>query len=473
MVVSMTRRSLQIALFSVLLSLAAVAPARAASLQQVSNWGANGVPTYVTMYVYVPDKLAANPPILVVSHYCTGDAAAMFSQAKTSGVVAASDQYGFILIFPQNHQPGTTRNCWDVGSKESLTHDGGGDTQAIAQMVKYAITQYKANANRVYAAGSSSGAMMTQALLAVYPELFKAGAEFAGVPAGCWADGYAPSNQWSDNCAGGKTTFSAAQWGDQVRAMYPGYAGFRPRVQLWHGDSDEVIHANNFSEGIKEWTNVLGLDSKPTSTTTVTLSGKSWTRQSWQNTCGFTVLDAWLEKGGIHNISANLNAQYIIPFFGLDKVGDVDAQVAMCPGEGGAGTGGGSGSGGRSAGGNSGSSGDGSSAGNGAAAGQGVGGAGASSTSGGAAGDGVLAQGGSVSSGGKPASGGASEGGAAGSSGSTGSGAAPGQNSGSSGCACALRECSRRSRGGASAGMGAAALAALLTCLRRRQRRAP
>jgi len=52
-------------------------------------------------------------------------------------------------------------------------------------MVKYAITQYKANANRVYSTGDSSGGMMTQLLMAVYPDIFKAGSAFAGVPAGC------------------------------------------------------------------------------------------------------------------------------------------------------------------------------------------------------------------------------------------------------------------------------------------------
>ena len=39
--------------------------AEAASLQPVSNWGASGVPSYVSMYIYVPDKMATNPPILV------------------------------------------------------------------------------------------------------------------------------------------------------------------------------------------------------------------------------------------------------------------------------------------------------------------------------------------------------------------------------------------------------------------------
>ena len=58
-------------------------PAAAASLQQVSSWGASGVPSYIAMYIYVPDKLATKPPILVVSHYCSGDAAGVFNEAKS------------------------------------------------------------------------------------------------------------------------------------------------------------------------------------------------------------------------------------------------------------------------------------------------------------------------------------------------------------------------------------------------------
>ena len=482
----MTRLNFSVgALFALAFGLLAVAPAQAASLQQVSNWGASGVPTYVAMFIYVPDKVATNPPILVVSHYCSGDAAGVFNEAKSGGIVAASDQYGFIMIYPQNHLPGTTRNCWDVGSAASLTHDGGGDTQAIAQMVKYTVTQYKANASRVYATGTSSGAMMTEALLAVYPDVFKGGAEFSGVAAGCWADGYAASNQWSGNCAGGKTTFTAQQWGDKVRAMYPGYSGFRPRVQLWHGDADTTILPANQTEAIKEWTNVLGLDTSPTSTTTVTLSGKTWTRQSWQSTCGYTVLDAWLEKGGPHGTDANLNAQYVIPFLGLDKAADVDPEVAACSGDAGVGgTGGASGSGGSSgaggtgggrdggAGRDAGSAGAGGSDGSGQAGGNsgaGLGGnigAGGGSDKGGGPSSGGQGAGTSQSSGGGTAnatggavafggsaSGGRSGGAAGGTSASAGSGGAVGKggaggpgtggtsangNSGSSGCACAL-----------------------------------
>ena len=316
-------------------------PAAAASLEQVSDWGASGVPSYIAMYIYVPDKVATKPPILVVSHFCSGDAAGVFNEAKSGGIVAAADKYGFIMIFPQNHLPGTTRNCWDVGSSASLTHDGGGDTQAIAQMVKYTLAKYSANPNRVYATGTSSGAMMTEALLAVYPDVFKAGAEFSGVPAGCWASSYATSNQWSGPCAGGMVSNTAQQWGDLVRAMDKSYTGHRPRVQLWHGTADPTINYNNQTEAIKEWTNVLGLPTAPTTTTTVSLASKTWTRQSWQDSCGSVVLDAWAEQNGPHGTSANLNATYTIPFLGLDKAGDVNPDLAACGG----GTGGAGGAG--------------------------------------------------------------------------------------------------------------------------------
>jgi poly(hydroxyalkanoate) depolymerase family esterase len=277
------------------------------------------------MYEYVPAKLAASPPILVVSHYCGGNAAGVFGEAQGGGLVAAADQYGFVMVFPQ-----TSNNCWDVGSSTSLTHNGGGDTQAIAEMVTYAIAKHAADGNRVYATGTSSGAMMTEALLAVYPDVFKAGAEFSGVPAGCWAASYSASSQWSGPCAGGMVSHTPQEWGAIVDAMDPGYSGYRPRIQLWHGEADKTISYNDQTEAIKEWTDVLGLNMTPTSTASVTFNSHTWTHQSWSDACGFTVLDAWSEQNGLHGTDANLNATYVIPFLGLDKSGPTDPEVAQC-----------------------------------------------------------------------------------------------------------------------------------------------
>jgi poly(hydroxyalkanoate) depolymerase family esterase len=301
------------------------APAKAASLNgPVSGWEVGTEPSWVSMYEYVPDNLAPNPPILVVVHYCSGNAFGVFKQAQDGGMVAAAEQYGFIMLLPQ-----TTQNCWDVATTPSLTHDGGGDTGAIVHQVQYEIATYGANPDRVYVTGTSSGAMVTQAMMAVYPDVFKGGAAFAGVPAGCWSvndlDG-----QWSSPCAGGEVTHTAQEWGDMARNMYPGYSGFRPRLQLWHGDADSTLSFVNQTEAVKQWTNVLGLDPTPTMTTTETIGDGQYTRQQWLDGCGITILDVWTQPGGPHGTDANMNGEYTIPFFDLDQTDAVDPQAAGC-----------------------------------------------------------------------------------------------------------------------------------------------
>jgi poly(hydroxyalkanoate) depolymerase family esterase len=294
-------------LITVCFGLFVTLPATAASLQLVPNWGASGVPTNLSMYIYVPDRVAPNPPILVLLHYWGGGAGGVFAEAQAGGIVSAADQHGFIMVVPQ------TTDCWDYGSSQSLARDGGGQTQGIAQMVKYANTNYHANANRVYVTGTSCGGMMTEALLGVYPDLFKAGAEFAGVPIG---------GAWTP------VAHTAQQWGDLARACYPGYSGHRPRVQLWHGTADGTVNYTNQLEAIMQWGNVLGLSTNPTYSNTLTISGitNQWTHQVWVDGCGNTVLDAWTEIGGGHGTDVNLNAQYVIPFLGLDQVGPVDPE---------------------------------------------------------------------------------------------------------------------------------------------------
>lgn len=123
------------------------------ALQQVTNFGANTSGT--KMYIYVPAKLADSPPIIVAIHYCTGTANAYYTGSPYAQL---ADQKGFIVIYPESPYSGT---CWDVSSKGALTHDGGGDSNSIANMVTYTLDKYKGDASKVFVTGSSSGAMMT------------------------------------------------------------------------------------------------------------------------------------------------------------------------------------------------------------------------------------------------------------------------------------------------------------------------
>jgi len=122
------------------------------ALSQVTSFDA---PTKAGFYIYVPKKLAALPGVIVAIHYCTGTAQAYFNGSPYKTL---SEQYGFIVIYPSSPHSGT---CWDVSSKQTLSHEGGGDSNTIANMVKWTLKEYKADAKKVFVTGSSSGAMMT------------------------------------------------------------------------------------------------------------------------------------------------------------------------------------------------------------------------------------------------------------------------------------------------------------------------
>ncbi|WP_437590920.1 extracellular catalytic domain type 1 short-chain-length polyhydroxyalkanoate depolymerase [Sorangium sp. So ce1000] len=445
------------------LGLFAAMPVYAASVTAVSRatWGASGVPDYVNMNIYVPDKLAENPPIVVACHSCSTPVSGFFT--SISGIKAGADKNGFIIILPE----ATGRNCWDVGTTKSLTHDGGGDTQAVAQMVKYALTKYKADPKRVYVMGGSSGAMMTQAMLAVYPDIFRAGAARAGVAAGCWADGFDPGQQWSNNCAGGRTSKTAQQWGDQVRGMYPGFTGHRPRLQIFHGTSDATINYKNQAEAIKEWTNVLELSETPTSTDTFTGSATTYDRQFWKNECGQSVFEAWSGRNGAHSMPYEADA--ILAFFGLDKAGGADPETDCSDS---AGSGGTEGSGGGAGGAESGS-GAGPAAGSGGASGEGGSASGNASVGSGeqSSGNGSGATTGGSTPGGTTGGIGSGSGAGSGAGSGGGSGQGSGEDSGSAsesgGCAVAIGGAKPKSAYAAVVAMGLALLA-----FRRRNRNA-
>lgn len=285
---------------------ASAAPAApAATLTQVADFGNN--PGNLRMYEYVPDNVRPDPAILVAVHYCTGTASAFYSGTEFASLAA---RYGFIVVYPDANVSG---QCFDVSSPQALRHDGGSDPTSIASMVRYAVQQHHADANRVYVTGASSGAMMTDVLLGDYPDLFKAGAAFMGVPFGCFAT--TDGSGWNTACANGQITRTPQQWGDLARGAYPGYTGARPRVQLWHGTADTTLYYANFGEEIKQWTNVLGVSQTPLSTDR---PQSGWTRTRYGAGSAQAPVEGISIAGVGHSLPTSGMAARAITFFGLD-----------------------------------------------------------------------------------------------------------------------------------------------------------
>jgi hypothetical protein len=123
-------------------------------LKEVTSYGSN--PAGTKMFLYVPKNLKSNPAVVVALHYCTGTAQAYYQGTKWA---SNAEKYGFIVVYPQT--PYTPGNCWDVSSKMTLTHNGGGCSNSIANMAKFVLKEYNGDAKKVFVTGESSGAMMT------------------------------------------------------------------------------------------------------------------------------------------------------------------------------------------------------------------------------------------------------------------------------------------------------------------------
>jgi len=296
-------------------------PAAAASLAQVTNFGNN--PANNKMYIYVPNNVRANPPVLVALHQCTGTGPGFFG---STAFASLADQYGFIVIYPDANRSG---QCWDVSSTQALTRNGGSDPVGIMSMITYAEQHFNGNPSQVYFTGASSGAMMTNVLLADYPDVFKAGAAFMGVPYHCFFTGTVDG--WNSACANGQVSMTAQQWGDLVRnTADPGYSGPRPRMQLWHGTADGTLNYNNFGQEILQWTNVTGVSSTPVSTTTP-VSG--WTETMYGSTSNPPVEGISIAGAGhVLPIAGQGMEARAIAFFGLNTTSQGNTVTVTSPG---------------------------------------------------------------------------------------------------------------------------------------------
>ncbi|MEV4759209.1 PHB depolymerase family esterase [Micromonospora sp. NPDC049559] len=237
--------------------LTGAAPAQAASLTQVASFGSN--PGNLTMYAYRPDNLPSGAPAVVLLHGCTQNANTYFTN---SGWRKYADQWRFTLIVPEQKSANQALSCFNWFTEGDISR-GQGEALSIKQMVDYAKSNFGTAANRVYVSGLSAGGAMTSVMLATYPDTFAAGSVIAGLPYRCSPPAATSTCQYSG------VDKTPAQWGDLVRAAYPGYSGARPKVAIWHGTSDTTVVPANATESRDQWTNVLGVSQTPTSTSSL------------------------------------------------------------------------------------------------------------------------------------------------------------------------------------------------------------
>ena len=180
----------------------------------MTSFGAN--PGNLLMYTYAPAGAPSNAPLVLALHGCTETA----SDYEAAGWDAVADKYGFYVVYPQQQSSNNIETCFNwFGNTSGSTADitrGQGEAASIAQMVDYMKSTYSIDPKRVFVTGFSAGAAYAVALLALYPDVFAAGASFSGLPFGC-----ATTLSSAYTCMDSATNNTPAQWATLAKNALP------------------------------------------------------------------------------------------------------------------------------------------------------------------------------------------------------------------------------------------------------------
>lgn len=318
----------------------------AATFLEIRNFGDN--PTHLQMELYRPSTVPTNPAIVLAAPECGSTGRQFYARTEFATL---AENYGFYVIYPSATRPG---GCFDASSPAALSPGGGGDQAGILSMISYVERREGADAGRVFIVGVSSGAELTAALLGDHPDVFRAGAVFAGVPFGCATGTTAPGGTSPSPTPTGPAAAAAAAaagsacpaidgqartpaqmpgptpaaWGDLVRAANPNYRGPRPRVQLWQLDPDAQPPSPSLDEEIAQWTDVLGVGHVPALSDT---PRPQWAHTRYGDTGPTPPVEAYRVQGSGPALPQPGMAADVIRFFGLDTQPAIGSRRQAAP----------------------------------------------------------------------------------------------------------------------------------------------
>ncbi len=221
-------------------------------LTEVKAFGTN--PGDLQMFKYIPGQVAASPALVVVLHGCAQSAEDI---ARLTGWNQLADQHQFVLLYPQQKTSNNIQKCFNWFVPEDIEKNQG-ENQSIKEMVDQMIKDHSVDPSKVFITGMSAGGAMTTVMMATYPADFQAAGVMSGVP-------YAGATNLADAASlmGGSIQKSSQEWARLVKDQNPDHEGPFPRLIIFQGVDDPIVHVSNADELVKQWGGVHGLSDVP------------------------------------------------------------------------------------------------------------------------------------------------------------------------------------------------------------------
>jgi poly(hydroxyalkanoate) depolymerase family esterase len=224
--------------------------------------------------LFVPERRAAAPALIVMLHGCTQTAEDFAVGTRMNTLAAAA---GALVLYPIQVQAANAQRCWNWFQPDGQVR-AGGEAALLAGMTREVAARHGADPARMFAAGLSAGGAQAAILGATYPDLFAAVGVHSGLACGAATD-----------MAG---AFMAMRQGRRGPGQH------RMRTIIFHGDRDTTVNVRNADE-------VAGQVLDPSFTPIETVRGQvpgglAWTRTRQRDTTGRPALERWIVHGGGH-----------------------------------------------------------------------------------------------------------------------------------------------------------------------------
>lgn len=228
--------------------------------EQVRDFGTN--PGNLMMYRFVPAKMPkTRRPLVVVLHGCYGSA----EQISLSGWNEMAREHKFYVLYPEQKTENNSIKCFNWFQPENSKTETG-EAYTIKEMIDKMIRDYRIDKRRIYVAGFSSGAFMAVVMGATYPELVSGISTVSGGPYGCTS--YKDAGDGFLDCTIQGSDITPESLKDKIIQRFnPKRRKLKwPRISIWHGSLDNYISLNNQTEAMKQWTELHGIEHKPSAT---------------------------------------------------------------------------------------------------------------------------------------------------------------------------------------------------------------